>query len=79
MTASRVPSPSGELIPEWGSVAETRATSSPSASTQARELHDRLDAAGVVTDRRGDRLRIGFGIYHDEGDVDTLLGIVRSL
>jgi selenocysteine lyase/cysteine desulfurase len=32
-------------------------------------LHDR----GVITDYRGDRLRIGFGIYHDESDVDRLL------
>ena len=68
----------GELIPEWGSVAE-RGHFLTFRSTQAATLQDRLDAAGVVTDRRGDRLRIGFGIYHDEGDVDTLLGIVRSL
>jgi selenocysteine lyase/cysteine desulfurase len=27
----------------------------------------------VITDHRGDRLRIGFGIYHDEEDVDRLL------
>ncbi|HSJ83314.1 MAG TPA: aminotransferase class V-fold PLP-dependent enzyme [Acidimicrobiia bacterium] len=34
-----------------------------------RSLHDR----NVITDHRGDRLRIGFGIYHDEEDVDRLL------
>jgi selenocysteine lyase/cysteine desulfurase len=27
----------------------------------------------VITDHRADRLRIGFGIYHDEEDVDRLL------
>jgi selenocysteine lyase/cysteine desulfurase len=25
-----------------------------------------------VTDYRGHRLRLGFGLYHDEGDVDEL-------
>jgi len=34
-----------------------------------RSLHER----GVITDYRGDRLRIGFGIYQDEEDVDRLL------
>ena len=28
---------------------------------------------GVITDFRGDRLRIGFGVYQDEEDVDRLL------
>jgi kynureninase len=32
-----------------------------------------LHAAGVITDHRDDRLRIGFGLYHDAGDVDELL------
>jgi kynureninase len=27
----------------------------------------------VITDHRDDRLRIGFGLYHDAGDVDELL------
>ena len=27
---------------------------------------------GVLTDARGDRLRFGFGLYHDEADIDTL-------
>jgi selenocysteine lyase/cysteine desulfurase len=33
-----------------------------------RALHDR----DVITDHRGDRLRLGFGIYHEEEDVDRL-------
>jgi kynureninase len=41
---------------------------SDAAATQAA-----LHAAGVITDHRDDRLRIGFGLYHDEGDVDELL------
>jgi selenocysteine lyase/cysteine desulfurase len=42
---------------------------SPGAAiTQAR-----LSEAGIVTDVRGDRLRVGFGIYHTRDDVDRLL------
>jgi len=39
----------------------------------AGTVYERLHASGVVTDLRGDRLRIGFGIYHDEDDVEELL------
>ncbi|MGH9039312.1 MAG: aminotransferase class V-fold PLP-dependent enzyme [Acidimicrobiia bacterium] len=38
----------------------------------AGEVYDKLHAAGVVTDFRDDRLRIGFGLYHGESDVDEL-------
>ena len=34
----------------------------------AQELHARLAAGKVVTDVRGDRLRVGFGPYHAEED-----------
>jgi selenocysteine lyase/cysteine desulfurase len=44
------------------------------ATVQHRLLDDK-----VVTDRRADRLRIGFGIYHDEDDVDRLLQKVCSV
>jgi selenocysteine lyase/cysteine desulfurase len=40
-----------------------------------RALHDRR----VVTDYRGDRLRMGFGIYHSERDVERLIDIVSDL
>ncbi|MBW3666319.1 MAG: aminotransferase class V-fold PLP-dependent enzyme [Actinobacteria bacterium] len=40
-----------------------------------RALHDRR----VITDHRGNRLRIGFGIYQDEEDVDRLAGILEAL
>jgi selenocysteine lyase/cysteine desulfurase len=33
----------------------------------------------VTTDYRGDRLRIGFGIYHDEDDVARLVEIIDTL
>jgi len=39
----------------------------------------RLAAAGIVTDRRGRRLRFGFGLYHTAGDADRLLDRLRRL
>jgi kynureninase len=33
----------------------------------------RLSQAGIVTDRRGDRLRFGFGCYQTDAEVDALL------
>ncbi|MFT4541621.1 MAG: kynureninase, partial [Planctomycetota bacterium] len=39
---------------------------------RAAELHQALRKLGVITDYRGDRLRFGFGLYHDEADVDAL-------
>ena len=38
-----------------------------------------LDSKGIVTDVRGDVLRIGFGLYHDEEDIEALIGTVRLL
>ena len=45
----------------------------------APAIHEALTARGVVTDLRGDVLRIGFALYHDEADVDALLHIIREL
>jgi kynureninase len=39
----------------------------------------RLAAAGVVADRRGRRLRLGFGLYHTGEEVDRLLDRLRGL
>jgi kynureninase len=39
----------------------------------AAAVHAALHAAGVIADYRDDRLRIGFGLYHGEDDVDELL------
>ncbi len=39
----------------------------------AAAAHAALHAAGVITDYRDDRLRIGFGLYHDDADIDDLL------
>ena len=43
---------------------------------KAASLQQQLTARHVVTDVRGDVLRIGFGLYHDEEDVDRLVRIV---
>jgi len=38
-------------------------------SPRAKETHELLASRDVMTDFRDDRLRVGFGIYHDETDV----------
>lgn len=38
----------------------------------AADIYSRLHAAGVVTDYRADRWRVGLGIYHDDADIDRL-------
>ncbi|HUP92991.1 MAG TPA: aminotransferase class V-fold PLP-dependent enzyme [Solimonas sp.] len=45
----------------------------------AGELHRRLLLLNVVTDYREDRLRIGFGVYHDLADVDELVGRIQAV
>jgi len=46
---------------------------------EAAALARRLEERGVVVDVRGERLRLGFGIYHDEGDVERLLERLGAL
>ena len=46
--------------------------SSPSAIPDAQRWCSELMARDCVTDVRGDVLRIGFGLYQDEEDVDAL-------
>lgn len=45
------------------------------AATIYEALHDRR----VITDYRGDRLRIGFGVYHDDSDVDRLIEVLTEV
>jgi selenocysteine lyase/cysteine desulfurase len=42
-------------------------------SPGAQRWYEELKGTNVITDVRGDVLRIGFGLYQDEGDVDCLL------
>jgi selenocysteine lyase/cysteine desulfurase len=46
---------------------------------RAADWYERLQAAGIVTDVRGNRLRVGFGIYQSTADVDTLIGRLRAM
>lgn len=46
---------------------------------RAEDWYQRLHDKGVVTDYRGQRLRIGFGTYHDEDDVDRLIEVMRGI
>ena len=48
---------------------------SPDAARWQKALLDR----NVITDVRGDRLRIGFGLYHDRSDITELLRRVAAL
>lgn len=45
----------------------------------AGKIHKTLDARRVIVDRRGDRLRIGFGVYHEPPDIDLLLDHLREI
>ncbi len=44
----------------------------------AERVERALAARGILADRRGRRLRFGFGIYHDTAFVDTLLARLRA-
>jgi len=46
---------------------------------QAGQWQAALQANGCITDVRGDVLRIGFGIYQDDSDVDRLSGLLGEL
>ncbi|MFP5305651.1 MAG: hypothetical protein ACLGI7_07475 [Gammaproteobacteria bacterium] len=49
------------------------------AHPHAARVRGQLLDAGVMTDVRGDRLRIGFGLYHGRGDVAELLRRINAL
>ena len=46
---------------------------------QAGRWNAEMMAQGCVTDVRGDVLRIGLALYHDEADIDAFAGLARSL
>ena len=48
-------------------------------SPQAQRWYQDLLAQNCITDVRGDVLRIGFGLYQDDADVDRLIGLLRGL
>ncbi|MFI5362681.1 MAG: aminotransferase class V-fold PLP-dependent enzyme [Elusimicrobiota bacterium] len=53
-------------LPRMGHFLTFRLPDAPAVSKRLAAEH------GVLTDARGDRLRFGFGLYHDEGDVEDL-------
>jgi selenocysteine lyase/cysteine desulfurase len=69
--ASRSESELGELMPSRSF--DDRGNFLTFRRPDAAGLHRAMRATGVVTDYRRDRLRIGFGVYHDADDVDDLL------
>ena len=45
----------------------------------APQWYRRMHAAGIITDVRGTRLRLGFGLYHTASDVERLVARLRRL
>lgn len=68
---------SGMLIP--GRAFEERGHFLTFRTAAAGDVSDHLRQRDVITDYRRDRLRIGFGIYHDPGDVDALVAVLREI
>jgi len=62
-----------------GLVFERFLATTDDAQTTFGDLVGGLAAAHVVTDRRGRRLRFGFGLYQRAAEVDELLARVRAL
>jgi selenocysteine lyase/cysteine desulfurase len=48
-------------------------------SQEAQRWYEELKAVNCITDVRGDVLRIGFAIYHDEEDVDRLVELLGGM
>ena len=48
-------------------------------TAEAGPIHQALLARKVITDYRGDRLRFGFGLYHDEEDVARLCRVLSEV
>jgi kynureninase len=44
----------------------------------AQRIHDRLKGQRIVTDVRGRRLRLGFGLYQTQGDVTELVRRIKE-
>lgn len=47
-------------------------------TADAQAIQKDLAAQNILTDARGDRLRIGFGIYHDTDDIENLLHALKA-
>ncbi len=66
----------GRLLPPEGM---SRGNFLTFQTPQAETLYERLHDRNVITDYRYDRLRFGFGVYHDESDVDRLSEVLATV
>jgi len=66
----------GELIPAAG---RPRGNFLTFRTDQAETIYQGLHNQNVIVDHRGDRLRIGFGIYQDPDDVERLAKAFSAL
>lgn len=46
---------------------------------KAQATQEALKASGVIIDRRGKRLRFGFGLYHNQSDVTAVIDCLQKL
>jgi kynureninase len=46
---------------------------------RAPVIHQRLSELGIICDYRHDRLRLGFGVYHDPDDIEALASVASQL
>jgi len=46
---------------------------------EAKRWYDALKAQKILTDYRGDRLRFGFGLYHQESDLERVIKSITGL
>lgn len=72
---TRLPASSLVTPPDLGRQGHFLAFARPDASRLAEDLREAL----VDTDVRGDRIRFGFGVYHEAADVDELLDRLAAL
>jgi len=66
-----------ELLNPLGETAHARFVAFRHAD--AKRWYQQLEAQDCITDVRGEVLRIGFGLYQDQKDVDNLLRLLGSL
>ena len=66
----------GELLPP--STVDDRGHFLTFRTPDAERLYQRLREQRIITDRRGDRWRVGLGIYHDEDDIDRLADTIPT-
>jgi selenocysteine lyase/cysteine desulfurase len=48
-------------------------------TADAMRWHDELQLRDCITDVRGNVLRVGLGLYHDESDVDAFVALIGTL